>query len=108
MKGYGQKYEEENADDIKEREKQYRESEKGKATIQANRPKVYHCEEVSRREIFQPSIFLAENLNGEKLERPDVLWFRCFKCFKCKKKEIYFAWSDHVSSEKTYQELLRG
>ena len=44
VKGYRKKYEEENIDEIKERKKKWRESEKGKATIQANRQKVHYCE----------------------------------------------------------------
>ena len=97
-----------------ERKKKWTESEKGKATIQANRQKVHYCElcdyEVKKEKKSQHEkslnhqYFLQKSLNGEKLERPDekelkngVLWFRCLKC---KKKEIYYAWCDHVSSER--------
>ena len=113
VKGYRKKYEEENVDDIKERKKKWRESEKGRATIQEYRQKVHYCElcdyEVKKEKKSQHEksgnhqYFLQKSLNGEKLERPDekelkngVLWFRCLKC---KKKEIYYAWSDHVSCE---------
>ena len=38
------RYREHNPDQIKEKNRTHRESEAGKATIQANRQKVYHCE----------------------------------------------------------------
>ena len=103
VKEYRQKYEEENIDEIMERKKKWRESEKGKAKIQDYRQKVHYCElcdyEVKKEKKSQHEkslnhqYFLQKSLNGEKLERPDekelkngVLWFRCLKC---KKKEIY-------------------
>ena len=87
---------------LRKRKKQYRESEKGKATIQANMQKVYHCElcdyDIKREKksqhekSFNHEYFFQKSLNGEKLERPHekeitngVQWFRCFKC---KKKHI--------------------
>ena len=107
------RYRENHPDRIQEKNRKYRESEAGKATIQANRQTVHYCElcdyEVKKGKKSQHEksgnhqYFLQKSLNCEKLERPDskeivngVLWF---KCLKCKKKEIYYAWCDHVSSE---------
>ena len=44
VKGYRQKYVEESMDEIKEKRKQYRQSEEGQAKIREYNQIIYHCE----------------------------------------------------------------
>ena len=113
VKGYRQKYVEENMDEIKEKRKQYRQSEEGQAKIREYNQKIYHCQlrdydikkckKTQHEKSKNHQYFLQKSLDGEKLERPDKremhYGIEYFCCLKCKRKEIYYDWYRHVSSE---------
>ena len=117
VRGYSQKYYAEHKQEINEQHKEYRQSEKGHATIkeyrERNKEIMYHCElcdydikrykksqhEKSKNHLY----FLQKSLNNEKLERPDEKemfdGIEYFCCLKCNKKEINYNWNLHLRDE---------